>query len=192
METTPPAAVALVLLAPPLAMGLVALVGLLRPGRHPVLLGRALGLATPLTLFGALAAALVLAVEGPATSPILGVAGIGLSFRLDPLAVTMTLLVVFLAAIVLRFSRNYLDGDARQSLFFGELGLTIAAVLLLVSAGNLVQLTAGWFLGSVALQRLLVFRADRPRALAAARKKFVIARCADLALLGAVILLVRA
>ncbi|MEZ4609920.1 MAG: hypothetical protein R2838_06675 [Caldilineaceae bacterium] len=55
-----------------------------------------------------------------------------------------------------------MDSD-RAGVFIGRLCLTIAAVILLVLAGNLVQLVAAWIGTSpCALHRLLVFYADRP------------------------------
>ena len=146
-------------------------------------------IATPLCLLGALLAILVHAVAGPLTSPRLGVGGVGLAFRLDALSVTMTALVVLIGASILRFSRGYLDGDPRQGRFLSRLAVTIATVLLLASSADLIQLVAAWVAGSLVLHRLLIFRDDRPRAILAAKKKFVIARIADVALLGAAILL---
>ena len=70
--------------------------------------------------------------------------------------------------------------------------MTLASVLLLVSAGNLVQLMLAWIATSLFLHRLLLFYPDRVSAQRAARKKFVTARFGDVALLGAVALLAAA
>jgi NAD(P)H-quinone oxidoreductase subunit 5 len=70
--------------------------------------------------------------------------------------------------------------------------VTIGAVLLFVLAGNLWQLVIGWICTSLALHQLLVFYADRPRAVHAARKKYVLARVADVCLTLAAILVGRA
>jgi NAD(P)H-quinone oxidoreductase subunit 5 len=82
-----------------------------------------------------------------------------------------------------------MDGEAKQGAFTGWLSATLAAVLLLVLAGNLVQLVAAWIAASLCLRRLLLFYPDRVVAQRAARKKFVTARIADLALIGAAVLL---
>ena len=116
-------------------------------------------------------AALNLAVSGPSTSPLLGVASIGLSVRIDIVSMAMSLTVGFVGWIVLRFSRVALDGEARHPAFMGWMSATIACVLLLVSAGNIVQLAVGWVTMGLTLQRLLLFYPDRPRARRAARKK---------------------
>lgn len=124
-------------------------------------------------LFVGVLAAVNLAISGPTTSPLLGGVSIGLSARTDLLSVAMTLTVAFVGWIVLRFSRVALDGEARQAAFMGWMAATIAAVLLLVGAGNIVQLALGWIATGFSLNRLLLFYADRPRARRAARKKAV-------------------
>ena len=121
-------------------------------------------------LAGALAAA-DLAVSGPSTSPLVGVAPVGLSARIDIVSVAMTLTVAFVGWIVLRFSRVALDGEARQPAFMAWMAATIACVLLLTGAGNVVQLAVGWVATSATLHRLLLHYPDRPRARRAARKK---------------------
>ncbi|MGR3464612.1 proton-conducting transporter transmembrane domain-containing protein [Limimaricola sp.] len=138
---------------------------------------------------GALAA-VDLALEGPMTGSLLGLAGIGLSARLDIVSVAMTLTVAFVGWVVLRFSRVALDGEARQPAFMGWMSATIACVLLLVGAGNVVQLAIGWVATGAALHNLLLFYPDRPRARRAARKKAVSGGIASAALLAAVGLLV--
>lgn len=74
-------------------------------------------------------------------------------------------------------------------MFLGWLDTTIAAVEVLVLAGNLGLLVVAWVATSASLHRLLVFYADRRRAVVAARKKFVAARVGDGFLVTAVALL---
>jgi len=140
----------------------------------------------------ALAAAFWVALHGPVTSPLIGIGTIGLSLRLDALSVTMLLLVGFVSAIVVQFSRNYLDGDPRQGLFIGRLCLTVAAVSLLVLSGNLYQLVFAWIATSLALHGLLVFYRERPAAVIAARKKFITGRIGDVCLVAAAFLMATA
>lgn len=119
----------------------------------------------------ALASVAVLTMRGSGNSGLMGWHGIGFSVRLDALSVTMLLLVAFVGWIVVRYTRTYLDGEARQNHFTGWLCATLAAVLALVQAGNLVQLGAAWIATSVALHRLLLFYPGRVAAQRAARKK---------------------
>lgn len=145
--------------------------------------------ATGLSLVLALFALGAVLVSGSWTSSTLGVGEVGFSLRFDLLSTTMAALVSFVGYLVVRYSRNYLAGDARQADFTGRLCLALAAALLLVLAGNLAQLVVAWVATSFALHRLLVFYEDRPRALIAGRKKMLVARASDFCLLVGVVLL---
>lgn len=127
--------------------------------------------------------------HGLLETSLLGVHDFGLSLRFDSLSMLMFSMIALLSFIVMRFSLNYLDGDARQGVFIGRLAATIATVQLLVLSGNLGVLFVSWVLTSMSLHRLLVFYKERPGALIAARKKFIVARAGDACLLAAVILL---
>lgn len=109
----------------------------------------------------------------------------GFPARLDAVSATMLLLVAFIGWIVTRYAAVYLDGEEKQGPFTAWLCLTLAAVMFLVTAGNLVQLLVAWIATSLFLHRLLLFYPDRPAARRAARKKFITARIGDLALAGA-------
>ena len=115
--------------------------------------------------------------------------GLGISIRLDALSVLMLNMVSLIGMMVLRFSINYMDGDSRHGAFIGRMATTVAAAQLMVISGNLAMLLIIWALTSMALHRLLLFYNDRPGAIIAARKKFVMARLSDLSLAIAVILL---
>jgi NAD(P)H-quinone oxidoreductase subunit 5 len=105
--------------------------------------------------------------------------------RLDSLSATILLLVCFLGAVILRFSRNYLAGDAKQGHFFKWMCVTLGAVLGLVAAPGLVQFGLAWILTSLGLHNLLIYFPDRLGTLLSARKKFVVSRFGDVALLAA-------
>lgn len=128
-------------------------------------------------------------VGGPDESPLIGLYGVGLSVRLDAVSLSMLLLVAFIGWIVVRYTRTYLDGERRQGAFTAWLCLTLASVMLLVTAGNLVQLFAAWVATSLSLHRMLLFYPERVAARRAARKKFITARLGDLALGAACLLL---
>jgi NAD(P)H-quinone oxidoreductase subunit 5 len=150
--------------------------------------------ASVLAVLTAILSAGVLIVRGPGDSPVLGVqetAGLemGLAVRLDVVSVVMLLLVTVIGWVVVRFARTALDGEARHGAFTGWLCLTLAAVTLLVTAGDLFQLVGAWIATSLVLHRLLLFHPQRIGARRAARKKFILARCGDAALLGAAVLL---
>ncbi len=152
----------------------------------------AAGLATGLGLGLAVCTAAVVVAGGSLTSPLLGIGDVGLSLRLDPLSATMFTLVSFVGCLVVRYSRNYLAGDERRNDFVARLCLALAAVSLLVLAGNLTQLVIAWVATSLALHRLLVFFKDRPRAVIAGRKKMIAARVGDVCLVTSAVLLAQA
>ncbi len=156
------------------------------------------GVAAGAALLLSIAAAALLLTSG-AISTLVSVAGVpltigplGLSVRLDALTVVMLLLVNTIGLIILRFSRRYLNGEARQARYFRAFLATLAAVSLLIVSNNLGVLALAWMASSISLHRLLVFYGDRPQAIIAAHKKFLMARVADVGIFGAVALLWRA
>ena len=184
--------IALFLLLAPLALAAAAALSVGATGqRRQRALRASLG-ATIAALTLGIGAAVLLAVAGATTSEMIGIGEVGLSVRVDALSVLMVLLVSFVGLAVVSFSRNYLAGDPGHGRFLGGLCLTLAAVLLLVTAGNLFQLVGGWIGTSLALHRLLVFYSERRGAIVAARKKFVTARLGDVCLVAAALLLLSA
>lgn len=161
------------------------------------LLVRSLPAATAgrLTLRAAMAAAGLsllgiagLAVAGPHTvrwAPFGIDSALAVALRLDAVSAAMIALVTYLGAMVLRFSRHYLDGDPAQAKFFSWMSLTLGAVLLLVLAGHLLLLLLAWVATSLCLHRLLLHYPNRPGAVFSARKKFVFSRAGDVCLLTA-------
>ncbi|WP_236545123.1 proton-conducting transporter transmembrane domain-containing protein [Tropicimonas marinistellae] len=135
-------------------------------------------------------AAATLPLTGSITSPVLGFGEIGFSVRLDIVSVVMLLLTSGLAWVILRFSATHLQGERKEGHFTGWLSVTLAGVMLLVSAGHLAQLVLGWALTGIGVNRLLIFYPERAGARRAARKKMLVARCADFALVAAAGLLV--
>lgn len=186
-----PLLVLLVLIAP-LSLVMAGLHGLSEPGIRPRRVLLSSRVATLFSLAAAILAAVSVAVFGPATSALIGFGDIGLSVRLDALSVTLFALVSLVGAVVVGFSRNYLDGDPRQGAFIGGLCLTLAAVGLLVLSGNLVVLVVAWIATGLALQRLLLFRGERPGARVAARKKAIVSRAGEACLIAAAALLAAA
>ncbi|MFZ6053376.1 proton-conducting transporter transmembrane domain-containing protein [Halocola ammonii] len=114
---------------------------------------------------------------------------LGFSIRVDSLSILFLSMIALLSLVVVRFSMNYLDGDNRQGVFLGRLAATIASVQLFVLSGGLAMLVLSWVTTSLTLHRLLVFYADRPGAIVASRKKFVMARLSDLSLMSAAFIL---
>ena len=169
----------------PLAMLLAAVVA--GTGRSRIVEGLVLT-----ALACALATAVLLVVAGAATTPLLGLEGIGLSARRDIVSATLLLLIGFVGWIVVRFTSTYLDREPRADRFMADLCLTLGGVMTMVIAGNLVQLVAAWIATSLTLHRLLLFYPERRAAQRAARKKFITARVGDVALIAAALILAHA
>lgn len=167
----------------------IAIISWFQNGLRPILLKKVATIATLISLVIAAISGFFVIYFGLLETPLLGIEQLGLSIRLDALSVLMLSMIALLSFIVIRYSLNYLDGDPKQGAFIGRLAATIASVQLLVLSGNLALLFISWVLTSVSLHRLLVFYKDRPGAIIAARKKFIIARLGDGCLLAAFVLL---
>jgi len=179
----------MLLLSVPLLYLIAALAPAVRPGqsvRRRWTLALGVASMTPLLALGVCA---MLVAGGPsvAGSPVAG-----LSTRLDPVTALVLLLVTAIAALILRFSRRYLDGEPGQARYLRWFLMTVAAASLLVVTNNLLVLALSWLGSSLALHQLLTFYGERPQALIAAHKKFLLGRLADVAIFGAIALVWRA
>jgi NAD(P)H-quinone oxidoreductase subunit 5 len=180
--------VAFVLL-PPAAFVATALASWFQPGIHPTLIRR-LGIAsTIVSIIAAAVGGYIVFQDGLFQTNLVGWYDLGFSVRLDAVSAIMVGMIALLGFIIFKFSINYLDGDQRHGAFLGRLAATVASVQLLVMAGNLALLFVAWVLTSVSLHRLLVFYNHRAGAIIAARKKFIVARLADVCLLMAFVIL---
>lgn len=126
-------------------------------------------------------------ISGPLTIGFAIAEPLRIDLYFDSLSAIMLLLVSFLGAIVLHFSRNYLAGDPAQGRFIRWMCLTIGSVLLLVISGNLLMFAIAWTTTSLSLHKLLIFYPDRKAAILSARKKFLVSRLGDACLIGALI-----
>ena len=113
----------------------------------------------------------------------------GFGLRLDAAGAVVALLVGFVGWVIVRYSHRFLHGESNERRYLRLLTLTLAAVSLVLAADHLLLLAAAWIGTSLTLHRLLRFYGERPAARMAAHKKFLAARAADAALLGAVTLL---
>jgi NAD(P)H-quinone oxidoreductase subunit 5 len=109
--------------------------------------------------------------------------------RTDAVGALVGVLVAFIGWVIVRYSQPYLAGERGEAGYMRWLLATLAAVLLVVASNHLLLLALAWSATSLALHRLLTFFGDRPAALTAAHKKFVLGRVADLAMFGACALL---
>ncbi|XLS27940.1 proton-conducting transporter membrane subunit [Flavobacteriaceae bacterium M23B6Z8] len=181
--------IASIALLAPLLFGITAIVSRFYPGIRPKPLKTLSKIATITSIIVAAICSYFVIQYNLLETSFVGIYDIGFSLRLDSLSILMLGMIALLGFIVVRYSFNYLDGDKRQGIFLGRLAATIASVQLLVLSGNTGILFVSWVLTSMSLHRLLVFYHDRPGAIIAARKKFILARLGDACLLGIVVLL---
>jgi NADH-quinone oxidoreductase subunit L len=97
----------------------------------------------------------------------------GLSLLVDPLSVTMMLIVSGVGGLIVLYSIGYMDDDDEERRYFAYMSLFVFSMLLLVQAGNFLLLLVGWGLVGLASYLLIGFWHERPAAVAAAKKAFV-------------------
>ncbi len=172
----------------PLVLLAIAALALMTPGRRPRALPRLAEAASLAALVMAGAGGVQFLAFGPADLT-LGRGPWLMGLRLDAVSATMALLVAFVGWVVMRYARTYLDGEAREGAFAGLMLATLAAVLVLVQAGSLAVLIAGFVAVGVGMRRLLMFYPERPAAQRAAAKFALVWHGGDVALVLAAILL---
>ncbi|MEM9795283.1 MAG: proton-conducting transporter membrane subunit [Pseudomonadota bacterium] len=172
----------------PVILAAVALLALIWPGRRPKPLPRLAEMAALYALALTAAGLLQLLFFTPGSIPAPD-RPLGLVLRGDLISASLALLVSFIGWIVVRYSRSYLDGEAREGRFHGLMLATLAAVLVFVQAGNLWGLALATIAVGVGLRQLLLFYPDRPAARRAATKFALVWHGGDAALLLAVALL---
>jgi hypothetical protein len=101
------------------------------------------------------------------------------SLTLDTLGLSMTTLVALLSLLALRFSVNYLHREGGYQRFFMVMCLFMAAMLLIVMAGNALLVFVGWELAGVSSYLLIGFAFDRVTASSNATRAFVTNRIGD-------------
>ena len=102
------------------------------------------------------------------------------ALRVDALTAIMLVVVTTVSALVHLYSWGYMDEDPDQPRFFAYLSLFTFAMLMLVTANNLVQMFFGWEGVGLASYLLIGFWFRKPSANAAALKAFVVNRVGDL------------
>lgn len=102
------------------------------------------------------------------------------ALRVDALTAVMLVVITSVSALVHLYSWGYMDEDPDQPRFFAYLSLFTFAMLMLVTADNLVQMFFGWEGVGLASYLLIGFWFKKPSANAAAIKAFVVNRVGDL------------
>jgi NADH:ubiquinone oxidoreductase subunit 2 (subunit N) len=104
---------------------------------------------------------------------------VDIDIYLDGLSLTLAGLSALFVVLVMRFSINYLHGEAGFHRFFLVLALFTASMLLLTTAGNSALCLVGWELAGVSSYLLIGHHYDRPTVSANATRAFVTQRIGD-------------
>lgn len=108
---------------------------------------------------------------------------------LDPISIMMIVVVTFVSLMVHIYSMGYMHGEERYSTYYSFLSLFTFSMLGLVLASNIFQIYIFWELVGVSSFLLIGFYYDKPSAVAAAKKAFIVTRFADLGFLIGILIL---
>ncbi|HEY3278234.1 MAG TPA: NADH-quinone oxidoreductase subunit L [Syntrophorhabdaceae bacterium] len=112
-----------------------------------------------------------------------------ISFLLDPLSLTMVLVVSWVGFLILLYSVPYMAGEIGYGRFFAHMNLFVASMLLLVLADNLLLLYLGWEGVGLCSYLLIGFWYQKEENMRAAFKAFFITRIGDVALVFAIFII---
>jgi NADH-quinone oxidoreductase subunit L len=116
--------------------------------------------------------------------------GFDFGLLLDPLSLLWTFVITGVGFLIVFYSMGYMEGDRAFARFFAYMSFFVFAMLTLVLSDNFVGLLVGWGLVGLASYFLIGFWFDRPTAVAAARKAFVINVVGDVGVMFAILAIV--
>lgn len=114
---------------------------------------------------------------------------IHIGILLDPLSVMMLVVITTVSLMVHIYSLGYMKGEKGFARYYAFLSLFTFSMLGLVLATNIFQMYIFWELVGVSSYLLIGFYYERPSAVAAAKKAFIVTRFADLGFLLGILLL---
>jgi len=114
---------------------------------------------------------------------------IDMGLLLDPVSMMMIVIVSFVSLMVHIYSLGYMKGEERFATYYAFLSLFTFSMLGLVLSCNLFQIYMFWELVGVSSFLLIGYYFDRPSAVAAAKKAFIVTRFADLGFLVGILIL---
>ena len=114
---------------------------------------------------------------------------ISMGILLDPISVMMLVVVSTVSFMVHIYSIGYMKGDGGFSRFFSFLSLFSFSMLGLVLATNIFQMYIFWELVGVSSFLLIGYYYEKPSAVAASKKAFIVTRFADFGFLIGILIL---
>ena len=109
----------------------------------------------------------------------LGELSFDIGFLIDPLTAVMMVVVTFVSLMVHIYTIGYMKGEEGYNRFFAYISLFTFAMLMLVMSNNMLQLFFGWEAVGVVSYLLIGFYYDRPTAIFANMKAFLVNRVGD-------------
>ncbi len=112
-----------------------------------------------------------------------GAATVSIDLRVDPLSITMAMVVTGVGSLIHLYAIGYMEHDPRPWRFFGYMNLFCAFMLTLVLANDFLLLYLGWEGVGLCSYLLIGYWSDRPEAARAAKKAFITTRVGDVLLM---------
>ena len=104
---------------------------------------------------------------------------IEVTLRADPLTAIMLSMVTFISSLVAIYASGYMHGDRGYWRFFAYIGLFVFSMTMLVSASNFALLYVFWEAVGLCSYLLVGFWYQKPSAVAAGKKAFLVTRIGD-------------
>ncbi len=114
---------------------------------------------------------------------------IDMGIILDPISVMMLVVVTFVSLMVHIYSLSYMKGEERFPTYYAFLGLFSFSMLGLVLSSNIFQIYIFWELVGVSSFLLIGYYYNKPNAVAACKKAFIVTRFADVGFLIGILIL---
>lgn len=114
---------------------------------------------------------------------------IDLGVIVDPISVMMLVVVTSVSLMVHVFSLGYMKGEERFATYYAFLSLFTFSMLGLILSSNIFQVYMFWELVGVSSFLLISYYFNKPSAVAASKKAFIVTRFADLGFLIGILIL---
>jgi NADH-quinone oxidoreductase subunit L len=114
---------------------------------------------------------------------------IDMGAMMDPISMLMIVVVTFVSLMVHIYSLGYMKGEERYAIYYSYLGLFTFSMLGLVLSTNIFQIYIFWELVGVSSFLLIGYYFDKPSAVAASKKAFIVTRFADAGFLIGILIL---
>ena len=119
----------------------------------------------------------------------IGAFKVDIALLIDPLSVTMALVVTGVSTLIHVYSIGYMDHEPRYTRYFVFLNFFVLMMLVLVMANNFLLMYVGWEGVGLASYLLIGFWFEKPSAADAGKKAFLVNRIGDFGMALAIMLI---